>query len=94
MTDINQERPDFRHLRLTIVSDLVQNRRQFAIGAEPARLGRLPSMEIHLETNMVSRSHARVVMRGKQYYLEDTGSRGGTLLNGTRIIASAELHDG
>jgi hypothetical protein len=42
----------------------------------------------------IEKAHARIVCRQGRYYLEDTGTPGGTFLNGERIVGSALLHDG
>lgn len=44
----------------------------------------------------VSRTHARVITRGREYFIEDISSRDGTFVNGERIPAYQEvkLHDG
>ncbi len=52
---------------------------------EETVLGRHPECQIQLNSNMVSRKHARVVKNGDQYVLEDLGSGNGTFLNGKKI---------
>lgn len=54
-------------------------------------LGRLPECDIVLDSNMVSRKHARVFRQGSDYYIEDLGSGNGTTLNGERLAAKAVL---
>lgn len=57
-------------------------------------LGRLPECDIQLQSNMVSRKHARVVRRGREYLLEDLGSGNGSFVNGKRITEPYALrHD-
>ena len=57
-------------------------------------LGRLPECDIQLQSNMVSRKHARVVRRGTEYLLEDLGSGNGSFVNGKRITEPTVLrHD-
>jgi serine phosphatase RsbU (regulator of sigma subunit) len=48
-------------------------------------LGRHPECGVHLESNMVSRKHARVLREGRDHFLEDMGSGNGTTVNGQRI---------
>ncbi len=55
-------------------------------------LGRLPECDIQLQSNMVSRKHARVVRQGTKYLLEDMGSGNGSFINGRRIEEATELH--
>jgi pSer/pThr/pTyr-binding forkhead associated (FHA) protein len=45
------------------------------------RLGRAASSTIVLDEGYVSMEHALIVQRGRQWLLEDLGSRNGTLLN-------------
>jgi serine phosphatase RsbU (regulator of sigma subunit) len=57
-------------------------------------LGRLPECDIQLQSNMVSRRHARVVRRGNDFLLEDLGSGNGSFVNGKRIAEATRLrHD-
>lgn len=49
------------------------------------RLGRDDTCEIHLDDPMISRRHAEIVHRDGCWWLQDLGSRNGTLLNGKRI---------
>src|SRR5579872_249790 len=48
-------------------------------------IGRSPSAAIRLADLTVSRLHARVERRDDNVYVEDLGSRNGTLLNGKPI---------
>lgn len=54
-------------------------------------LGRHPECQIQLNSNMVSRKHARVVKQGAKFILEDLGSGNGTFLNGKKIEGPTEL---
>ena len=57
-------------------------------------LGRLPECDIQLQSNMVSRRHARVLRRGNDFLLEDLGSGNGSYVNGKRITEATKLrHD-
>jgi hypothetical protein len=49
------------------------------------RLGRDESCEIHLDDPMVSRRHAEVIHAEGRWWVQDLGSRNGTLLNGKRV---------
>ena len=42
----------------------------------------------------VSRRHARIWFNGGLYYIQDTGSRNGTSVNGIRVTGSAQLQHG
>jgi pSer/pThr/pTyr-binding forkhead associated (FHA) protein len=57
-------------------------------------IGRSPSAAISLADPTVSRVHARIERRGVDAYVEDLGSRNGTLLNGTSLVREALLHPG
>ncbi|MBI1347668.1 SpoIIE family protein phosphatase [bacterium] len=61
---------------------------------EETVLGRHPECQIQLNSNMVSRKHARVLKDGDQFVLEDLGSGNGTFLNGKKIEGPTTLaHD-
>ena len=45
-------------------------------------VGRAPSADIRIDEPQVSRLHARIEMRDDGAYVEDLGSRNGTLVNG------------
>jgi hypothetical protein len=49
------------------------------------RLGRDESCEVHLDDPMISRRHAEVVHAEGHWWLQDLGSRNGTMLNGKRV---------
>lgn len=48
-------------------------------------IGRSPSNEIPLNHAAVSGQHARIVRQGNEFFLEELGSRNGTILNGNRL---------
>jgi phosphoserine phosphatase RsbU/P len=57
-------------------------------------IGRLPECGVQLQSNMVSRRHARIVREGDRAFVEDMGSGNGTYVNGQRIEGRVELaHD-
>jgi hypothetical protein len=78
---------------------------RFSLGEE-AQVGRVdrasgmkPDVDLtpHDTERTLSRRHARIIRRGRTYYVrEDTSSRNGTFVNGRRIDAGAdvELRDG
>ena len=57
-------------------------------------VGRSPSAGIKLEDQTVSRVHARLECREGQVFVEDLGSRNGTLLNGRPVARDALLVPG
>ena len=54
-------------------------------------LGRLPECDIQIDSNMVSRKHARVYSQDGQFYIEDLNSGNGSFVNGLRITAPTPL---
>ena len=54
-------------------------------------LGRLPDCDIQIDSNMVSRKHARVYPKDGRYYIEDLGSGNGSYVNGQRIAGPTLL---
>ena len=57
-------------------------------------IGRHPDCEIQLDSNMVSRRHAKVIARGDGFHLEDMGSGNGTFANGKRVDGTTSLKHG
>lgn len=54
-------------------------------------IGRHPECNIHVDSNMVSRKHARVIKEGSQFFVEDLGSGNGTTVNGQKIAGKTLL---
>ncbi|MDO4549993.1 MAG: SpoIIE family protein phosphatase [Planctomycetia bacterium] len=65
----------------------------FLLGENAVTLGRSHECEILLEVPSVSRKHARIFYRGGKHFLEDLGSRNGTLVNNIPIHETVELHN-
>ncbi len=59
-------------------------------GAETI-VGRLPECDIQLNSNTVSRKHARLSIEGSSYFLEDLGSGNGTFVNGKQITSRVPI---
>ena len=57
-------------------------------------IGRLPECDIQLNSNMVSRKHAHVVLTDEGAEIEDLGSGNGTFLNGQKIAGRTPLANG
>ena len=53
--------------------------------ADRCVIGRHPDCDLVLDSNAVSRRHARIVADGDQFAVEDLGSRNGTFVNGERV---------
>ena len=58
---------------------------QHRITHTPFTIGRAPDRDIVLYHGFISRFHASIVHDGTAFYIEDTGSRHGTLLNGAPV---------
>lgn len=57
-------------------------------------IGRHPECTFQINSNMVSRKHAKVVKNGDRYVVEDLGSGNGTFVNGKKIDGPTPLsHD-
>jgi len=54
-------------------------------------LGRLPECDIQIDSNMVSRRHARIVSKDGEFEIEDLGSGNGTFINGQKIEQATRL---
>jgi len=48
-------------------------------------VGRGPECDLEIESNLLSRHHARLILEGNQLRVEDLGSSNGTFINGERI---------
>ncbi len=59
--------------------------RQFPLDGAFALLGRQADATICLESQAVSRHHARILVENEEYFLEDLHSSNGTFVNGKRI---------
>ena len=61
------------------------------LGADDVLIGRHPECGVQLESNAVSRRHARVFVEGGGYAIEDLGSGNGTFVNGQKIEGPTQL---
>jgi serine/threonine protein kinase len=50
-------------------------------------IGRSPDSDIHIETPLISRSHARLTIKERECVIEDLGSSNGTFVSGEKITA-------
>jgi sigma-B regulation protein RsbU (phosphoserine phosphatase) len=57
-------------------------------------IGRLPECAVQINSNMVSRKHARVMARGNEYLIEDMGSGNKTFVNGKIAEVATPLKHG
>ena len=83
-------------IRLKIVSGSRRGS-TLSFGREPVRIGRGASADLRFtdaQDIIVSTHHAQIVYERGQYFLIDTGSTNGTLLNGQKIGAKQALKSG
>ncbi len=66
----------------------------FPLAADEAIIGRHPDCEIQLDSNMVSRRHARLFHADGRVLVEDLGSGNGTFVNGGRVSGPTPLRHG
>src|SRR6186713_1894217 len=57
-------------------------------------LGRHPDSSIQILDKIVSKEHARILLEGKTWVLQDLDSLNGTFLNGARLSGSKPLQHG
>src|SRR6516165_7279950 len=60
--------------------------RQFLLHPTGSVIGRQADSTVCLESQAVSRHHARVLCDDGNYFIEDLGSSNGTYLNGKRVV--------
>ncbi|MBL4849615.1 MAG: FHA domain-containing protein [Planctomycetes bacterium] len=56
-------------------------------------IGRDPSVDVRIKSDLVSRRHAEIAWDGQAFVLKDLGSLNGTSLNGHTMRGTAPLHD-
>jgi two-component system, cell cycle response regulator len=66
----------------------------FQLNKEVQVLGRDPAVEVTIEDESVSRSHARIMQRDGLYEVEDLGSTNGTYVAGALVSGRVRLLDG
>ena len=69
------------------------NRNRVALDVFPFLIGRQGDNQLVLRDNRISRTHARIVAEGGEYFVEDMDSRHGVYLNGQRT-KRGKLHEG
>src|SRR3569833_3081562 len=58
------------------------------------QIGRSREADVQINSEAVSRNHAKIVIAGGRAQIEDLGSHNGTLVNGERIAGTVELTSG
>jgi serine/threonine-protein kinase len=66
----------------------------FPLKSERMKLGRSSESEIILNSNQISRFHARIFIENGNYCIEDFNSISGTIVNGSRIRDKYQLQNG
>lgn len=61
---------------------------------ESTILGRATSCHVVIPTSFASRRHAQIIYQGQNYWLQDLGSKNGTLLNNQPVTTKTMLTDG
>jgi len=69
-------------------------RKAEAVAGERLVFGRLPQCDVHIDSPLVSREHARLLFADGGCTLQDLGSTNGTFVNGSRITAPLTLATG
>jgi sigma-B regulation protein RsbU (phosphoserine phosphatase) len=78
-----------------LLIETVQNAgRQYDLQQDTTMLGRHVDCDIVIESRAVSLRHARIERIGGIHYVEDLGSRNGTMINGHMIRDRVQLSDG
>ncbi len=77
-----------------VVARLSWNGQSRPLAAGEYVIGRDPSAAIWIESSLVSRRHARIVVSESSVTIEDLGSRNGTFVNGRRLDALSPLASG
>jgi len=73
---------------------LLWGERQIPLVEGENLLGRGADAAVRIDLGRVSRMHARITIEGEKATLEDLGSKNGTFLRGSRVVAPAALLDG
>ncbi len=67
---------------------------EFDISGPEILIGRSTDCHVTIEDPLISRQHARIVIRGEVAFVSDAGSRNGVRVNGRLVKGEHELHDG
>ncbi len=68
--------------------------RRWELRQDVLTIGRHDSCDISLPDRRVSRFHARITRQGKNFVIEDLGSKNGTFVNGVPVSSPQILRDG
>lgn len=73
---------------------LLAGERRVRLDDGVSEIGRDPDAAVWIDSRDASRRHARIVLDGTTAFIEDLGSKNGTLVNDRAVTAAAPLHDG
>ncbi len=76
-----------------VVESGTQSGQRFALNRPLISIGRASDNDIVLQDPMVSKKHARVILQGNNYLVEDLASSNGTIVNGQKV-SSQILNEG
>lgn len=96
-TDITTGVPNVsvtRRDRLTLVALMGQHGQSVVIVESDMILGRWRGCDIRLDDSGLSRKHVRFYLMDGRWYVEDMGSRNGTIVNGIKLHRPHALSDG
>jgi serine phosphatase RsbU (regulator of sigma subunit) len=85
--------PSFQEPAL-LVTNPSGNRMRVKVTPLPFTIGRQAGNQLVLRDNRASRQHARIVLDGGAYFIEDLNSRNGVTVNGARVGVRQPLHSG
>jgi uncharacterized protein involved in exopolysaccharide biosynthesis len=91
LNDVVAERPDVPKAFLLIV-DGERAGRLHLLGAQSMSIGRAPDADIRLDDPSASAHHARILVEGGTFQIEDDASRNGTAVNGTLVTRQVLRH--
>jgi DNA-binding response OmpR family regulator len=74
--------------------DLIKDQWILQDSGEKITIGRAPDCTISLPVRWISRLHAVLQYQGRQFVLEDAGSKNGVFINGQRVLKPRPLVDG
>lgn len=75
-----------------LVGWMKEGERLDATLGDEARIGSADNSDVVVAVKGVSRAQARIVRDGSGYWIEDAGSKNGTLVNGVAVVRSALHH--
>lgn len=70
------------------------NGQEHPLRSSTVTIGRALECDIVIASKSVSREHARLVLEGRKWFVEDLGSTNGTFRNNERVLTRLDLRDG